>query len=292
MRKLLLGLISVAALFTAASAAGAADTLKIGFVNAFSGQFADPASQMDSGIKLYMKQHGDTVAGKKIEIIRKDVGGINPPLTKRADPRADRARQRRHSHRLFALAECLCRGGRYRASQEIHGDHERRNLGHHHTFAVRDPRFHDHSAADRHLGRLGRQAPASRAPTSWSPTMRRATMPKSAFTKAFKAAGGKIVGTGAHARGQSGFLRLCAAGQGPQSGIDLRIHPRRHAAGGACQSLCRTRHRPEESILTTGEMVDEKPLESMGDAAHRHRLRLALRSQSRLQNEQGLRQGV
>ena len=30
-----------------------------------------------------MKQHGDTVAGKKIEIIRKDVGGIAPPVAKR-----------------------------------------------------------------------------------------------------------------------------------------------------------------------------------------------------------------
>ena len=30
-----------------------------------------------------MKQNGDTVAGKKIEIVRKDVGGINPPVAKR-----------------------------------------------------------------------------------------------------------------------------------------------------------------------------------------------------------------
>ncbi len=30
-----------------------------------------------------MKQHGDTVAGKKIEIIRKDSGGIAPDVAKR-----------------------------------------------------------------------------------------------------------------------------------------------------------------------------------------------------------------
>ena len=30
-----------------------------------------------------MKQHGDTVAGKKIEIIRKDTGGPNPDVAKR-----------------------------------------------------------------------------------------------------------------------------------------------------------------------------------------------------------------
>ena len=30
-----------------------------------------------------MKQHGDTVAGKKIEFIRKDTGGIAPEVAKR-----------------------------------------------------------------------------------------------------------------------------------------------------------------------------------------------------------------
>ena len=58
-------------------------TIKIGIIMPFSGQFADTGTQMDNGLKLYMKQHGDTVAGKKIEIIRKDVGGINPPVAKR-----------------------------------------------------------------------------------------------------------------------------------------------------------------------------------------------------------------
>ena len=42
-----------------------------------------PASQIDNGIKLYVKQHGDTVAGKKIEIIRKDTGGVAPDVAKR-----------------------------------------------------------------------------------------------------------------------------------------------------------------------------------------------------------------
>src|SRR5690349_7782080 len=41
------------------------------------------AAQMDNGIKTYMKQHGDSVAGKKIEIIRKDVGGPAPDVAKR-----------------------------------------------------------------------------------------------------------------------------------------------------------------------------------------------------------------
>ncbi len=73
-------LLAAAALPNAASAQG---TVKIGVISAYSGQFADTAAQIDNGIKLYMKQHGDTVAGKKIEIIRKDTGGPNPDVAKR-----------------------------------------------------------------------------------------------------------------------------------------------------------------------------------------------------------------
>jgi branched-chain amino acid transport system substrate-binding protein len=61
----------------------AADTIKIGLIMCFSGQFADTATQMDNAIKLYMKQNGDTVAGRKIELIRKDTGGIAPDVAKR-----------------------------------------------------------------------------------------------------------------------------------------------------------------------------------------------------------------
>jgi branched-chain amino acid transport system substrate-binding protein len=64
-------------------AANAQDTVKVGMIISLSGPFADTGIQMLNGAKLYVKQHGDTVAGKKIEIIAKDVGGINPPVAKR-----------------------------------------------------------------------------------------------------------------------------------------------------------------------------------------------------------------
>ena len=63
--------------------AAAQEPVKIGVILTFSGQFADPAAQIDNGIKLYMEQHGDQVAGRKIEIIRRDAGGPNPDVAKR-----------------------------------------------------------------------------------------------------------------------------------------------------------------------------------------------------------------
>ena len=41
------------------------------------------ATQMDDGVKLYLKQHGDKLGGINVEIIRKDTGGINPAVAKR-----------------------------------------------------------------------------------------------------------------------------------------------------------------------------------------------------------------
>ena len=57
--------------------------IKIGLIMSYSGQFADAATQMDNAIKLYVKQNGDTVAGRKLEFIRKDTGGIAPDVAKR-----------------------------------------------------------------------------------------------------------------------------------------------------------------------------------------------------------------
>jgi branched-chain amino acid transport system substrate-binding protein len=77
------GFAGIAAAIWAGSPAVAQQTIKIGVILAYSGQFADPSAQMDNGIKLYMKQYGDTIAGKKIELVRKDTGGIAPDIAKR-----------------------------------------------------------------------------------------------------------------------------------------------------------------------------------------------------------------
>jgi branched-chain amino acid transport system substrate-binding protein len=82
MRKLFVGVAAVM-LALGAGAAGAQESVKIGMINEYSGQFADTGNQIDHGVTLYMKQHGDTIAGKKIEIIRKDTGGIAPDIAKR-----------------------------------------------------------------------------------------------------------------------------------------------------------------------------------------------------------------
>ena len=83
MQKLLYSLTGLTLALFGVGSAQAQDTIKIGLIMPYSGQFADTAAQMDNAIKLYVKQHGDTVAGKKLEFIRKDTGGIAPDVAKR-----------------------------------------------------------------------------------------------------------------------------------------------------------------------------------------------------------------
>ncbi len=83
MHRILIGVGGLALVLLATVSASAQQTIKIGLIMPYSGQFADTATQMDNAIKLYMKQNGDSVAGKKIELIRKDTGGVAPDVAKR-----------------------------------------------------------------------------------------------------------------------------------------------------------------------------------------------------------------
>ncbi|WP_233809416.1 ABC transporter substrate-binding protein [Paraburkholderia sp. HP33-1] len=75
---------AAAALMLAGSSvvAHADDVVKVGLIVPMSGPFASTGRQIDAAVKLYIAQHGDTVAGKKIEVILKDDTNV-PDTTKR-----------------------------------------------------------------------------------------------------------------------------------------------------------------------------------------------------------------
>jgi len=61
-----------------------AQTIKIGVINSYSGPAAAQGDQLDKGIKLYMKVHGDKLPpGVKIELVVRDDTGPNPDVAKR-----------------------------------------------------------------------------------------------------------------------------------------------------------------------------------------------------------------
>jgi branched-chain amino acid transport system substrate-binding protein len=81
-RRYLLTAFAAALTCSAAAGASAQDAVKIGFILPMTGQQQSTGKQEAAAIKLYMAQHGDTVAGKKIELIIRDDAAV-PDNTKR-----------------------------------------------------------------------------------------------------------------------------------------------------------------------------------------------------------------
>jgi branched-chain amino acid transport system substrate-binding protein len=58
------------------------EPFRVGLILPMTGPFASTGRQIDAAVKLFVSQHGATVAGRKVEIILKDDGGI-PDTSKR-----------------------------------------------------------------------------------------------------------------------------------------------------------------------------------------------------------------
>jgi branched-chain amino acid transport system substrate-binding protein len=83
LRRTFIGAASTAAAILALSgAAWAQEAVKIGLILPMTGPFASTGRQIEAAVKLYMQQKGDTVAGKKIQLIVKDDTGV-ADVTKR-----------------------------------------------------------------------------------------------------------------------------------------------------------------------------------------------------------------
>ena len=76
-------LVAVAISALLSSGASAQQPLKIGLIVPMTGPFASTGKQVDAAVKLYVAEHGDVVAGRKIEVLLRDDTGIAPETTKR-----------------------------------------------------------------------------------------------------------------------------------------------------------------------------------------------------------------
>src|SRR6202163_1532681 len=81
MKRILAGFLAAAAMVVAGGAR-AEEPVKVGLILPMTGGQASTGKQIDAAVRLYMQQHGDAVAGRKIEIILKDDATV-PDNTKR-----------------------------------------------------------------------------------------------------------------------------------------------------------------------------------------------------------------
>jgi len=65
-----------------AGVASAREPIKIGAVQSMTGSFNQVGKQAMAGARLYLQEHGDTIAGKKVEIVLKDDASL-PDIGKR-----------------------------------------------------------------------------------------------------------------------------------------------------------------------------------------------------------------
>ena len=83
-RRVLQGIAAAAATGLLTVPAFAAEApLKIGLILPLTGPFASTGKQIEAACRLYMAKNGDTVAGRKVELIVKDDTGLAPETTKR-----------------------------------------------------------------------------------------------------------------------------------------------------------------------------------------------------------------
>ncbi|TAL77765.1 MAG: ABC transporter substrate-binding protein [Burkholderiaceae bacterium] len=90
MKRIIKTALAAACLATASTswaAAPAASTdktpFKIGLILPMTGPFASTGKQINTAVELFTKQNGDTVDGRKVQVILRDDGGLQPENTKR-----------------------------------------------------------------------------------------------------------------------------------------------------------------------------------------------------------------
>jgi branched-chain amino acid transport system substrate-binding protein len=76
MKRMAGAALAVGLVAAAASGAAAQDTIKIGMVMPLTGALAGAGQQVVAGARFYMQQHGDRVAGRRIELIVRDDGTV------------------------------------------------------------------------------------------------------------------------------------------------------------------------------------------------------------------------
>ena len=76
MRRQILKGLAASAIALATLPALAQETVKVGLILPMTGQQASTGRQLEAGVKAYMAQHGNKVAGKTVEVIIKDDTGV------------------------------------------------------------------------------------------------------------------------------------------------------------------------------------------------------------------------
>ncbi len=242
---------------------------------------------MQNGVLTYIKQHGDTVAGKKIELIVKDSGGMAPDVAKRLAQELV-VRDKVDILAGFVLTpNALAVGDISAEAKKFMVVHERRHLDRHHQVALHDPHLGDAAAGRRDLRHLGREEGGVKKSYTMVTDYGPGHDFEGGFTRAFKEAGGEIVGSVRFPVANPDFSAFIqrAKDLNPESIMIFVPGGAQPAALG--KAFAERGIDPNKTkILGSGETTAEQALKSMGDASLGIITRLALRVHRQVEPEE------
>ena len=246
-------------------------------------------------MKAYMKQHGDTVAGKKIELITRDTTGPAPDVAKRfAQELITRDKVQflagfGLTPNAMAVAPVVDRG---EGADDHHPTRRRRRSRRKSPYI--DARVDDDPAGQRADGASGRSKNGIKqvytVVADYGPGIDAETQ----FTKAFKAGGGEVVGTRAHAAAESRFLARRSSASRMRSRRRCSCSCRRASRASRSSRASTSAGSPQAGIklIATGDITDDHVLAGDGRADARADHVVPLFGRARFAREQGVPQGV
>ena len=249
-----------------ATVATADAPLKVGIIWTFSD--TDPGTQaFDAGIAAYMKMHGDTVAGRKIELIRRDDGGLNPDLAKRHAQELIVQDQVDAIAGFVWTANAIAAGTVALAAKKPQFVSNATALGYLEKF----PNMTRYSFTTYELGQaMGRYAAAHGMKTAYSiySNLQSGVDASNGFAETFTAGGGKMLGTDAMPLGSKQFTSYLQRIKDAKPDALWLWMP---APLGA-QPFLQAYHSLELDkagikLLATGDLVEENSLKAEGDQA-------------------------
>jgi branched-chain amino acid transport system substrate-binding protein len=249
------------------SSAGAdAPPLKLGIIWTYSTN--DPVTQSyDAGIETFMKMHGSTVAGRSIQFIKRDDGGINPELAKR---HAQELIVQEGADALMGFvwtANATAAGTVALAAKKPEFVSNATALGYLEKF----PNMTRYSFTIYELGQvMGKYAAAHGMKTAYNIyfNIQSGVDASNGFTETFTAGGGKVLGNDALPIGGKEFTSYLQRVKDAKPDAIWLWMP---ATAGAPQFLA-TYHnlgldKLGVKLLSTGDLVEENNLKAEGDAA-------------------------
>ena len=252
------------------ASAGAQQTVKIGVILPYSGQFADPGG---ADRQRHQALHAAARRHRRRQEDRDHPQGHRRHRARRrqaAGAGTGRARQGRYPRRLLAHAQCARGRRRLGAGEEVHGGDERGDLDHHDQVALHGAGVvHAAAAATSTLGTWAYKNGVRKVYTMVADfgrrPRRRGRVPAGASRRPAARSSARCAIPVANPD-FSAFVQR-AKDVNPEA-IFIWM-PGRRAAGGDRQGARRARHRSDARprCSAQGELTDEQALKSMGDAA-------------------------